>query len=350
MLLLTLFLSITFTSFSLPTVSLTRAKGFYTNPVIPDADTPDPGVAFDPTKKLFWVANTGGDGGDACFALHSSPDLVTWTSRGFAFPTKPSWIINSCWAPELHFINGNWLMYYVGRSAATGLLSVGVAMSSDIEGPYTDPNNGPLVQDTGPNAQYQGQIDPTVAIDEVDGRIYLIWKTDGNADNKPTPIRIHALCSNGTKLALTENDDWHNSQLITNDLPWEGSIVEAPWVVFHSGSYFLFYSGNGYGGPYAVSVARSSNLTGPYVKLGIPILRNASTSSPPFQAPGHCSVLQAIDDTTVMIYHAWTGDERQQRHVMIDAIQFNGKGGGFNDWPALANGGVSPSVGQTPIP
>ena len=344
-LLLTLLCTKTFTAFSLP-ASLT--SGFYTNPVIPNADTPDPGVAYDPVTKLYWVANTGGDGGDACFALQSSPDLATWTPRGYAFPTRPSWIINSCWAPELHFINNTWLMYYVGR-ATNGLLSVGVAVSSSgaINGPYNDPNNAPLVQDTGSKAQ--GQIDPTVAIDHVTNITYLIWKSDGNADGLPTPIRIHALSSNGTALA-PKMGDWHNTQLITNDLFWEGSIVEAPWVVFHSATYFLFYSANSYGNSYAVSVARSSNLAGPYVKLGIPILRNATESSPPFQAPGHCSVIQAIDGTTVMIYHAWTGAERAQRHVMIDAIEWNGKSGGFNDWPALANGGVSPSVGQTPIP
>jgi arabinan endo-1,5-alpha-L-arabinosidase len=343
--LLTLLCTSTFAS----SLLVRAVKGFYSNPVIPNADTPDPGVAYDPVSKLYWVANTGGDGGDACFALQSSPDLATWTPRGYAFPTRPSWISNSCWAPELHFINGTWVMYYVGRAATTGLLSVGVAVSLNgaIHGPYIDPNDAPLVQDTGSHAQ--GQIDPTFAIDQVTGMNYLIWKTDGNADGLHTPIRIHALSPNGTTLA-PKMGDWHTTQLITNDLDWEGSIVEAPWVVFHSSTYFLFYSANGYGGPYAVSVARSSNLAGPYVKLGVPILRNATESSPPFQAPGHCSVIDAIDGTTVMIYHAWTGDERAQRHVMIDAIQWNGKSGGFNDWPALANGGVSPSVGQTPIP
>ena len=42
-------------------------------------------------------------------------------------------------------------------------------------------------------------------------------------------------------------------------------------------------------GTYSVSVARSASILGPYTKLGSPILRNASVTSPPWQAPGHCS-------------------------------------------------------------
>ena len=32
--------------------------------------------------------------------------------------------------------------------------------------------------------------------------------------------------------------------LITNTLPWEDILVEAPWLVKHEDHYYLFYSGN----------------------------------------------------------------------------------------------------------
>ncbi len=38
------------------------------------------------------------------------------------------------------------------------------------------------------------------------------------------------------------------TQLITNTLSWEGPLVEAPWLIHVNGTYYLFYSANGYAG------------------------------------------------------------------------------------------------------
>ena len=35
--------------------------------------------------------------------------------------------------------------------------------------------------------------------------------------------------------------------LLTNDQPWEGQVVEAPFMLPKDGGYYLFYSGNAYG-------------------------------------------------------------------------------------------------------
>lgn len=327
----------------------TAAPATYTNPVIGTGDTPDPGVAWDPATGLWWAATTGGGPGTSCFALHSSPDLGNWTPAGYAFPDgqRPSWIVDSCWAPEYHFIGGKWLLYFVGRHANTKLLSVGVAVSTtgSIAGPYVDAIGAPLVTDAGA-ANPQGQIDPTVHQD-ADGSVYLVWKTDGNADGQPTPIRVAKLTPNGTALAPGQ-PDWHTTQLIVNDQPWEGPIVEAPWVVQYAGSYYLFYSANGYWSVYAVGVARASSITGPYTKHAGPILHNATVPVPPFQAPGHCSVVQARDGNWAIVYHAWDGAERSQRHMMLDKLTWVPDGaGGY--WPAIGADG-SPSTGPQTLP
>ena len=50
---------------------------------------------------------------------------------------------------------------------------------------------------------------------------------------------------------------------IQNDQPWEGPVVEAPFMWKHGGQYYLFYSGNGYVTPeYAVGYAVSNCITG----------------------------------------------------------------------------------------
>lgn len=337
-------------------------QGTYTNPVIPVGDTPDPGVAYDPVSGLWWAGTTGSQGNN-CFLLHTSKDLVNWNDAGFIFTQSnyPQWIHDSCWAPELHFFNGTWHAYFVGR-LKNGLLSVGVAVStsSTPAGPWVDPLNAPLITDTG-NTNAQGQIDPTLYFDSTTNTPYLIWKTDGNADNQPTPIRILKLNANGTAVVPGQVPGVSGvptpSQapiLITNDQPWEGPITEAPWVVKYGGQFFLFYSGNGYWDYYAVGVARTAvggTVSGPYSKLSSgPILHNATwTSNPPFQAPGHCSVVQAQDGTWVMVYHAWLGADRTQRHMMVDAITWVADGQGGH-WPALANGNAEPGIGPQPVP
>ena len=44
--------------------------------------------------------------------------------------------------------------------------------------------------------------------------------------------------------------------MISNDQPWEGGVVEAPFMWQQDGRYYLFYSGNMYGTPeYGVGYA-----------------------------------------------------------------------------------------------
>jgi len=43
-------------------------------------------------------------------------------------------------------------------------------------------------------------------------------------------------------------------------LPWEGGVVEGPWIVQHAGTYFLFYSGASYADARAIVLQRRSAL------------------------------------------------------------------------------------------
>lgn len=325
--------------------SADAAGAMFTNPTVPSpADTPDPGVAFDAVSGLFFAVTTTGNAPEGCFEMRSSTlaaPLAAWSFEGVIFPPAalPLWIDPgnpSCWAPELHNVSGGWRLYFVGRQR-NGLLSVGVATADDVRGPFVD-SGAPLVQGSGKNPQ--GQIDPTLSTDD-NGDLYLIWKTDGNADGEPTPIRAARLTPNAT--ALADPIDWHTSQLITNDLPWEGPIVEAPWLFRRGGTYYLFYSGNGYGlASYAVGVARASALLGPYEKFGPPIL----ASNAVFPGPGHCSVVQIGGNFTAMVYHAHS-DPSSKRHMMLDVVVWASDGQG-GEWPRVGNS--TPGIGPQTLP
>lgn len=249
--------------------------------------------------------------------------------------------MSDAWAPELHRVAGRWLAVYVGRTSAAqgGLLSVGVGWSSSDSplGPWVD-SGAPLVTDAGPGAQ--GQIDPTLIMDDDGVTPVLVFKEDGNYDGKPTPFHYARLVPNGTALAPGEAAKWKATSLLDHTLPWEGALIEAPWLVRgpaggNFSAWYLFYSGNGYSSLYAVGVARSDSLLGPYVKHGAPILAQSAA----FSNPGHCSVVPVGGGDMAMVYHVYFAGDNSARHMAVDALQWNASSG----WPFVAGG--MPSAG-----
>jgi arabinan endo-1,5-alpha-L-arabinosidase len=304
----------------------TQCGGLYVNSVLP-AGCADPGVLRDGSRYL--VACTSGNAGNA-FPIYSSTDLVHWSSVGSIFPSanKPKWALSDFWAPEIHRVGAGWVAYFTARNTA-GRLSIGAASATSPTGPFVD-IGAPIVQ-----SATLGLIDAT-EFEDAGGARYLLWKEDGNAVGKPTPIDGQPLAADG--LSLTGSP----STLITNDQGWEGAVTEGPWLYAHDGSYYLFYSGNSYANAsYAVGVARATSPLGPYTKATAPIVVSNAT----WIGPGHCSVSDGPGGDSYLIYHAWAqghvngpGDARE---LLIDRIVWSG------GWPALPG---APSTTSMPMP
>ncbi|WPB75500.1 glycoside hydrolase family 43 protein [Archangium violaceum] len=299
----------------------TDCGGLYKNPVLP-VDCADPGVVHDGTQ---YVTTCTSGGAANAFPLRTSTDLVTWTSAGFIFPStrKPTWAGGDFWAPEIHRVGTGYIAYYTARHT-NGKLSIGAATAPSALGPFTD-IGAPLVHDTA-----MGMIDATVFVDTAGVR-YLVWKADGNAVGQPTPIYGQQLSADGKALVGTRRT------LISNNLAWEGGVVEAPWVVARDGYYYLFYSGNAYyNSTYAIGVARATSPLGPYTKLGAPILKSTSA----WEGPGHGSVVNSPAGTSIMVYHAWNS-AHTARVMLVDPIIWS------NGWPSMPE---APSITSRPMP
>jgi len=303
----------------------------YDNPVI-GVDCPDPGVLVDgdALAPTYYLACTGGR-----FGIRRSADLVLWDESGQTIlPTdRPSWAANGFrnWAPEIHRVGDRYVAYF---TAADGdnRLAIGAAWATSPLGPYTDAG-GPLVQDP------LGVIDATYFRDR-DGRHYLIYKIDGNSQGRPTPIFAHELAADG--LSLAAGSPRH--ELLVNDpASWEGGVIEAPWLVRHDGTYYLFYSGNVYDARYRTGVARAPSLLGPYQKRGAPILANNAH----WVGPGHGSVVPTASGD-FFVYHAWKAtasgghDTAAGRQVLLDRIAWE------DGWPRIGDG--TPGRGLAPWP
>lgn len=305
--------------------------GFYQNPVVP-FDCPDPGVIdAGEGDHDFYVVCTGGS-----FPIRRSPDLVQWHDTGAeVLPGgKAPWSANGFrnWAPELHRVGETFVAYFTAVNGAD-VLSVGAASATEVLGPYTD-RGGPMIE------AGVGVIDATF-FEDTDGRRYLFYKIDGNSQGQPTPMYVRELSADGLSFAPGSTA----VEVLRNDPgTWEGGVVEAPWVVRRDGTYYLFYSGNVYDHRYRTGVARASSITGPYQKLGPPILGNNEA----WVGPGHGTVLD-LGGVDYFVYHAWVnaGDGSQGpggRRILIDRIDW------VDGWPRIGDGTPSRSPQPWPTP
>jgi hypothetical protein len=301
----------------------------YTNPVVP-FDCPDPGVATVGDPPTYYAVCTGGS-----FPIRRSYDLVLWEDTGAAIlpAGKPPWAANGGrnWAPELHAVGGRYVAYYTSVNGAN-VLSIGAAVADAPTGPFTD-RGGPLVEHP------QGVIDATFVRDR-DGAPYLVYKIDGNSVGQPTPMYIRRLADDGLSFAPGSSQ----VEILRNaPATWEGGVVEAPWIVERDGTYYLFYSGNVYDHRYRTGVARATSITGPYTKLGAPILGNDAD----WVGPGHGSV-DPVGDRLYFTYHAWhengagVHDGARGRVILVDEIAI------VDGWPRIHDG--TPSTGLMPWP
>jgi arabinan endo-1,5-alpha-L-arabinosidase len=259
----------------------------YVNPVLARA-FPDPAVLRAPDGTYYAYA-TQGEGLN--IQLARSEDLVHWTVLGDALPHKPAWASGKqkFWAPHVLYDEkrSRYFMYYSAEpNDATGKC-LAVATSAEPAGPFSD-SGRPLLCGQGIE-----NIDPMAFDDPRTGKQLLYWGSGR------LPIRVRELAAD--RLSFLETSP--ETELVFPDEKPYRSLVEAAWVIFRDGWYYLFYSGDLCCGPnarYAVMVARSRSALGPFEDRPAPIVEENAQ----WRAPGHNSVATDPAGNDWMLYHA----------------------------------------------
>jgi beta-xylosidase len=237
-----------------PTPQPTPGPDQFVNPVF-DRNFPDPDVLK--VGDTYYAYATESDGMTVQTA--KSTDLVSWELVGNAMIVLPGWVKPGFnWAPEVTTWDGGetFVMYFTARDAASEKQCIGVATSEAPEGMFQPAGDQPLIC----QVDLGGDIDASSFADD-DGSRYLLWKNDGNCCCQPAYIFIQKVSANGLTL------EGEPTQLIRNDQPWEGAVIEAPTLWKQEGKYYLFYSANSYSGvDYAIGYAVADAATGPYTK------------------------------------------------------------------------------------
>lgn len=293
---------------SLTILGCAGASASQEQPFIPVYRTnfPDPFIVPHEGRYLAYATNAERDQANVQMAV--SEDLVTWaplTRDGKlhdAMPVLPTWAERGwTWAPEVLKQEDRYLLFFTARERASGRQCTGVAVSTDPLGPFTSDADEPLVC----QRELGGTIDASPFRD-ADGRLFLYYKADANAIDKPTDIFVQPMTPDG--LGLTGEP----VALLTNDQSWEEHVIESPTMVRQGDHYVLFYSANHFGwephqrlSPYAMGYATCEGPMGPCRDAPEnPILYSyADRKAGCLSGPGHQAVFEA-NGRQYIVFHA----------------------------------------------
>jgi len=136
-------------------------------------------------------------------------------------------------------------------------------------------------------------------------------------DAMTTPIFAQRLSRDGRALV------GDRIKVLENDQPWEGHLIEGPWVTYQQGRYWMLYAGNDFSNPaYGIGVAVADALLGPYRKQDRPLLRSTTE----WLAPGHASVAPGLDGKPQLFFHAFppgTGGYNAFRALLSVGLSFS---------------------------
>lgn len=292
-------------------------RGVIVNPVLP-GDRPDPTVVK--IGDTYWASATSNEW-SPLFPIFKSDNLQDWELVTYVFPEgAPDWAVNNFWAPELAYDEEQQkvYVYYTARDKESNRLSVAIASADNPEGPYED--HGPVV------AQESGSIDAYEVEDE-NGKLYMLWKEDGNSRGRPTPIWAQEINDDRTALVGEKHE------LFRNNAAWEGHLIEGVSIFRKNGYFYATYSAGACceaSCNYKTGVARAKKLLGPWEKYSLnPVL----TDNDEWKCAGHGTVVEKGDDL-YLLYHAYhsEGSVFVGREGVLEKIIWNEDG-----WPDFRN-------------
>jgi beta-xylosidase len=298
---------------ALPEPEQPVAFSHYPNPVRP-GDFADPYVLVTDSMYYAYATNVGPKN----VPVLQSHDLASWISAGDAMPELGAWAVSGrrkTWAPAVLQWGDKFLLFYTARDRQSDRQCIGRAESLSPTGPFIDERGGPFLC----QLDQGGSIDASVVRDSL-GRVYLLWKNDGNCCGLPVMLWSQELSADGASLV------GEPAPLLRPDQPWEGPLIEAPTMWWEDGSWHLLYSANLWNtNRYAMGYAECETPLGPCRKSGHgPVMSSDRETA----GPGGAEVFQDHSGRTWIAYHGWStplvgyaqGGSRSFRLDRIDLV------------------------------
>lgn len=263
-------------------------------------------------------------------SIKTSKDRITWKNTGSVFPEPLSWWKSSIpeqdgaiWAPDIHYANGKYHLYYSVSAWMNFNSSIGYATNTTLDpaNPAYKWKDEGMVISFKNGGEGVNVIDPNAFTDK-DGKKYLLY------GSYKSGLRMAELNKRTGKLL---NDPPRLTSITT-------SLGEGSFVIKGPRYYYIFASRGkccaGNESTYQVVVGRSKNLKGPYLnKEGKSWLDNNYTVflEGDYEEPGRGhNGFFAEKDTTFIVYHAYTRSAGGTSLLNIRPLYLDKDG-----WPSL---------------
>jgi hypothetical protein len=280
------------------------------NPIVQNIYTADPApLVHDGRVYVF----TGHDEDNSTWytmrdwRLFSSADMVNWQHHGSPMDlTTFSWADDNAWAGQVVARNDKFYFYAPVHHSTTGAMAIGVGISDSITGPYIDALGYPLVEN--------GEIDPTVFIDD-DGQAYLYWGNPGLWYVELNEDMI-SYSGNISQVELTvegfgSRDDASSAR--------ETAFEEGPWLYKREDIYYMIYAATCCSEN--IRYSTGSSPTGPWTYRGIIMPSQGASFT------NHPGIID-FEGRSYFFYHngALPGGSGFTRSVAVEEFTYNADG------------------------
>ena len=259
--------------------------------------------------------------------LASAEETTVWTMHGSGDMSR------HIWAPELHFLDGNWYIYFAASRADDIWRLRPYVLRCEGSDPMRDQwvECGMMQRSDDDIYSFEAfSLDSTVF--ENGGHRYFVWAEKVSVGIQISNIYIAEMLSPlklGTaQILLTTPDyDWERVDIWVN---------EGPAVIRHGDRLFLTYSASATGECYCMgmlSIGVDEDVLDPraWKKEKRPVL--CSDRKAGMYGPGHNSFTKLEDGTDVCVYHARTYSEivgdplyDPNRHTFLMKLQWDEEG------------------------
>lgn len=287
--------------------------GTFTNPILP-APSADPWVIHH--EGFYYHCESRNQDSiyirrSRCFTdLSAQPSEMVWSAPALGSNSK------AVWAPELHFLDGKWYIYYAADDGLNENHRMWVleSMTNDPLGPY---------RCRGCLETCGWAIDGTVL--ERNGSLYFVWSGWPGSTNGQQNLYIASMSnpwtiSGGRVLISAPEHPWETVDM---------AICEGPQVLQRNGKTFIIYSASGsWTADYCLGMLE---LTGSdplhprsWTKRGCVFAKTELV-----WGIGHCSFVQSADGSEDwIIYHAKSKKKKgwNDRHVHAQRFGWSSEG------------------------
>ena len=272
----------------------------------------DPSIIREGDTYYVFSTNLGGGAG-AQIPWRTSKDMLHWEKGGYVFSNMPAWAVDAIpgtggiWAPDISYVNGQYLLYYACSTFGKNHSAIGLATNATLNpnAPnYKWQDHGLVLESK--NSDDYNCIDPNHVVD----RAGKHWLTFGSFWGGIKTVQLDP---------QTGKPAIDNLQLYSlARRPKDGDApdaIEGAFVIERAGYYYLFVSFDfccrGADSNYYTVVGRSRSVSGPYGDSnrydmidgnGTLVLKNDSSSR--WRGPGGCSILRDAGQDYI-VYHAY---------------------------------------------